>query len=672
VRKVTCAVFFAMLFLAQYCRAQTGACFYQGGPILDSYGCSTVVTSVGAAIFITAGISGVVATDFQAQGAVTGDFGTVTSGSASSPCQIFNSGAPGAPIEFEATAAPGVHQLGVKFTYCGPPSFLTGASWSGQVTILVLPPNPANPPPPLCGALLLDPVRSGLLQGPAVTSNEGSILNPNALTPPVQVRGVSADGVTQAIVAVATANLGDSVRVNLINDANNLSSSSAQDGGLTRIGGNVNSTSNGVSLVADSTTTIGPTAFAIYVAPTNYARGSQNFPQDNTSVQRSVSLQTYCQTSGGSPTNPTTTPVTLVRPPVVLVHGLWTDSKALTSTWTNFVPVGGSTEALLWSQLDQNPGEQVFWADYTAAVDVDATTPPSDLSQVSGSALGFQFNAPTVLNQIQLDITTYANDLDVAAVQADVVGHSMGGNIVRMMPIPNEPWNFFTNGTYGQGPIEKLITIGTPHLGSPLATDLLPTSSGQDPNRCVRNRLAGNGDVALQAAIVAGASVNGGVNDLVGDGQDTNGLSLALQSEQASQSTQPFPMAYLAGTENAANLANLSCSPLSGCTAGGLRFVCGTLGDPLANDLTSSSWPTIFGGGPNDGISDGVVPLTSQLNGASTGGSPGGGGPVTNVIHSAGLLDLDFLGPFELGDSLMANYMVDLLNEAKSGVDFHY
>jgi hypothetical protein len=70
--------------------------------------------------------------------------------------------------------------------------------------------------------------------------------------------------------------------------------------------------------------------------------------------------------------------------------------------------------------------------------------------------------------------------------------------------------------------------------------------------------------------------------------------------------------------------------------------------------------------------SDGIVPLTSQLNGTSTGGTPGGGGPVTNVIHSAGLQNLNFLGPYELGDSVMANYAFDLLNAAKSGADLQH
>ena len=74
----------------------------------------------------------------------------------------------------------------------------------------------------------------------------------------------------------------------------------------------------------------------------------------------------------------------------------------------------------------------------------------------------------------------------------------------------------------------------------------------------------------------------------------------------------------------------------------------------------------MFGGNPSDGI----VPLTSQLNGASTGRSPGGGSPTTNTIHSDGLYSLGFIGAFELNSGPIAQEAMDLLNEPKSGPDF--
>jgi pimeloyl-ACP methyl ester carboxylesterase len=563
----------------------------------------------------------------------------------------------------------------VKFTACGPPPYNTYGPWIGNVTVVVLPPNPATNPPPPCGVELIDPVKSGLLQGPAVTSNEGSILNPNPTMPVGPVQGVSADGVTQVIVAIPTANLGDSVQLNLINDANTPSSSSAQDGGLTTLGGSVSSLSNSVGVTADTTTSIGPTAFAIYVAPTNYARGTQNFPQDNTTVQRGVSLQTTCLSGGGSPSSPINTPVTIARPPVVLVHGLWSTP----ASWGFFQPTLGTPgtpeppEAQLWNSLIATSGGAVFDPDYSGCVTVGSTVPTfpafvnaaasllgkCGTSQISGNALGLEYNAPIVLSQIFNAISTYASNVNVAAVQADVIAHSMGGNITRTMALTGEPWSFLTNPTYVQGPIEKLITIGTPHLGSPLATQLLPNSSG-DPNSCVRNFFAFFGMVALQAASVAGNSVNGGVGDLVGDGQHTASLSLLLQSVQASQATQPFPMAYVGGFTTQSNLANLA-SPGAASVLQGFCF-----SNPLAQALSPTGWDTVFGGLANDAI----VPLTSQVNAPSV--------PLTaqtfpGVIHTAALEgagSLNFAGPSELDPGAIASEVMDLLNEPKTGTDF--
>lgn len=653
-RKILFATFFAWLFLCQPSHAQTvsGACFYAGGPIFDSFGCSTVILGGNGGLGARAGISPLLGTDFEASGEVTGDFGAVTGGSTSMPCQIFESGAAGAPINFSANASPGVHKIKVTFTGCG-----TGSSfgpWIGNLTVVVLPANPATNPPPPCGVELIDPVKSGLLQALA-NNNETAILNTSSSTPSVSVQGVSADGVTRVIVAVPTANVGDSVQLNLINDANTPSSSSAQDGGLTTLGGSVSSLSNSISLTADMTTSIGPTAFAIYVAPSNYARGTQNFPQDNTTIQRFVSLQTTCLSSGGSPSSPTNTPVKIVRPPVMLIHGLWSSPLA----WNNFAPTAGSAEAQLWFVLEA-ANASIWPLDYSAPVAVGTTTPAfSDLPQVSGNALGFEYNAPIVLGQMRNAIGSFGSYFDVAASQADVVAHSMGALITRTMALPNEPWNYFTNATYGQGLVEKLITVGAPHLGSPLAVDLLPLRTGQDPNACVRNAFASYNDVAIQGANIAGASVNGGVSDLEGDGQDTTGLSLILQSLDAYQSTQPFPMAYLAGTLSAANLAGLNCTF---CKAWYLANL-GCPSSPLAQNLTAAGWPIVFGA---NNPSDGVVPLTSQLNGGTTGST------VTSVIHTAGLEGLDFLGPSELDSGAMAVDAVDLLNEAKSGSDFQH
>ena len=534
----------------------------------------------------------------------------------------------------------------MKFTACGPPPLDTYGPWIGNVAVVVLPPNPATNPPPTCGALLIDPVKSGLLQGPAVTSNEGSILNPNPPMPVVPVQGVSADGVTQVIVAIATANLGDSVQLNLINDANSPSSSSAQDGGLTTLGGSISSLSNSVGVTADTTTSIGPTAFALYVAPTNYARGTQNFPQDNTTVQRGVSLQTICLTSGGgSPSSPTNTPVTIMRPPVVLVHGLWSNW----SVWDNFAPTGTS-ESELWSLI--TPGtNQVFEINYDQNVNNVTSTTPSYFpapQTVRGSSLGFAYNAQALLPVTLNNISSFATFFDVAAVQADVVGHSMGGNIARVMGgLPS----FLSQNTYGLGPIDKLITIGTPHSGTPLASMFLP-AAGNDPNGCVRGMLAHfDNAYSFQSVTIGGNTVSGAVGDLCSAPNDL-------------PATAPFKIAFLAGS----TIPNINLQGL-GISGGGyaISTICGAIAhDPLGQALNQNDWnQAVFGIGV---ANDAIVPVSSQLNGfdsATTNTFPG-------VIHSSGIERLGFNPPSELDPSSgIPTAVVDLLNEAPNGGDYH-
>ena len=114
----------------------------------------------------------------------------------------------------------------------------------------------------------------------------------------------------------------------------------------------------------------------------------------------------------------------------------------------------------------------------------------------------------------------------------------MGGDVSRTMLLQS---NFLTNSTFptfGAGPINKLITIATPHLGTPVAADLLASN-----NACVRNVLASDQNYALASITFSGQTANGAVGDLEGNGFGSS-LSPALTNLK---STQPFKTAYIAG-----------------------------------------------------------------------------------------------------------------------------
>jgi pimeloyl-ACP methyl ester carboxylesterase len=465
--------------------------------------------------------------------------------------------------------------------------------------------------------VLIDPVVAGLLSGSAVTTNVNTI----AAATTGLVAGAAADGTTQVVLRIPATSVGQSVTITVINDQGSPSTSTANDGGLIALGGNISSVASSLAVAAVSTTP-GPEAFAIYRGPINFSRGTA----DNGLKTRSVSLQVA--PSGGTTTS---TPVTVARPPVVLVHGLWGNS----TSFSNFTPL--ITDTIF----------SINYAVYDSAITgITSTTPSfssSVVSSIEANSLGFAYNAPGVLTQVNNFIAAYRTSANVAAVKADLVVHSMGGDISRTMFLLS---TFLSNNTFGAGPINKLITIATPHLGTPVAADMLLSS-----NTCARNVLASDGDIALQSVTFSGQTADGAVYDLEGNGYGA-GLSAALSNLKSSQ---PFPTAYIAGIATSTNLKGLSCLF---CNAEALRILCS--GDPLATDLTASKWTTIFGQN-----NDTVVPLDSALNNLT-------GQQFSGVIHTAALETLDFDGPSVLDPaSGISSEAINLLNEAPSGTDFH-
>lgn len=206
--------------------------------------------------------------------------------------------------------------------------------------------------------------------------------------------------------------------------------------------------------------------------------------------------------------------------------------------------------------------------------------------------------------------------------------HSMGGLIVRTMPTPSAFGDvFYDQTTFGQGLIHKLITIGTPHLGSPLATVLL-----QDSSRCMRyNFLAAIGGLASFESVTfaSGNTVTGAVGDLSGDGQGAT-LSDALKNIFFQGTAKLIPTAMIAGVQPDFSSLDNSISVASDIR----NILCP--GDFIADHLTSSGWPTIV-----SADSDAIVPLTSEWDGQS-------GVQVNGVIHTGQFTSLGFSGSGEL------------------------
>jgi pimeloyl-ACP methyl ester carboxylesterase len=277
---------------------------------------------------------------------------------------------------------------------------------------------------------LVDPI-------PALT-NELSSSTPNFSNLSVNgtpVQGVSADGVAEILVRIPTNSASDQFTVSIINDQRNVSGNTDEDGTLIPVGRSwCNNTPGTICAQSTGNAANSYFAFVLYRAPKDFVRLNNSVDPglDHRRVNVKIaSSQTY------------QVPITIVRPPVELVHGLW----GSIDSWMFFMPV-----------LQNIPGIYI----------------DNPINYKSTNYLGFQFNAPNVLDALRQKITSFKSKNLIAAVQADVIAHSMGGDIIRTfrtLPSYNQENNFYN------GEVHKLITIDTPHNGSPLANNLYNSNS---------------------------------------------------------------------------------------------------------------------------------------------------------------------------------------------------
>lgn len=462
---------------------------------------------------------------------------------------------------------------------------------------------------------------SGVIQDPQTLATLGTV-----------VTGIAADSAARIVLRVYANSPGDKLTVS-VQAADNLG---PPFGTLqTILPADGNSSGSQVTVTAVSTSA-GPMGFVLYVPPQDFSRSGQAAASDNAAASRGITVTAAASaTSSSCQTN-----ITLWRPPVILVHGLWGDSW----DWDNFTPFVSSTSGTPGDPRFNDPSSySVHRAKYNYPISVSDLVPfvlPLGPPATSNS-LGLEFNAPVVLLQIQEAIQDFRQLKQAAAVQADVVAHSMGGTLTRRLAYLSG----YTDWTFGVGSVHKLITIGAPHLGTPLAGQLLQDS-------CVRNVFAVRGKYAIATAFAGGETVTGAVGDHQGDGTNDSSLSPELQFIQNPNSnkipTLPIGAWMIAAVNPPSNTSELAC-PFP-CNAAKLRIACSLLSSALAADFTPLGWPNVFGGQ----LSDVVIPLNSQLNGAS---SPL---QVSGLIHAAALEELNFTGPGEL-DALSGPYTIQTI-----------
>jgi pimeloyl-ACP methyl ester carboxylesterase len=449
------------------------------------------------------------------------------------------------------------------------------------------------------------------------------------------VTGAAADGVTEVLVRISGVNVGDQLTLTLLNDAGQPSGSANDDGAL-GMPGDPNFFANNVIVTAASTSQ-GPMGFAVYRAPIDFPRPAKD--QDQTSSSRSVSIQVQPPTGTA-----VVAPVTVLRPPVVLIHGIWSSAS---DTWGQFSPL----------YTDGVSGDSRFFVlavDYSYLVGYFELG--SDKIRVRANALGFDYNATRILSQLRSAISIFKNgnnpaNIKTAAVQADVVGHSMGGVITRTFAVTSKSYTFLSDDNFKSGDVHKLITIDTPHLGTPVATQLL-----RSENECVAHLMDHAGNAVIPVILLNGDQISGAANDLSGDGNG-NHPSQALANLKIENGMFRFRTALIAAKEDSSNLSGLD--QCIACLATIAKYAC--LDSPLTGYMFAFRWQEIFSVGYDSPGDDALVPFVSQLNNTS---NDNPAQAFDGLIHSHGTELLGFNGPSIMDDPYHAvpNEVIDLLN----------
>jgi pimeloyl-ACP methyl ester carboxylesterase len=382
-------------------------------------------------------------------------------------------------------------------------------------------------------------------------------------------------------------------------------------------------------------------AYAEYQSPVDFAQGQGGCVGPNfcaTAIKRTEYIEV--QRNGSS----YTFPIDIARPPVILVHGINSNSSEWNvGSWRQSVSLAGSGQAV----TGMGPFN-TFAADYGTPVQgIQDFQPdylaPSLLNGIVNSNLGFERNAGFVAAFIQQSIRDYAEAANnalgqpIAVVQADIVAHSMGGLVTRM--IPKSGLQTFKNpGNYQKGTIHKMVTLGTPHLGTPNGRQVL-----MPVNFCVAQNLAllGNHTTFLRSALVNGASVHGGAFDL---GDAVGGQYPSdVWSKLASIGEVPLWVAPLAAQAADSQYSLIDRSPLKGV----FRNICfGALAfggpDNMLTNYSATGWKVLL-----HGESDGVVPVNSAVAGMPlvifdpVNNSPGTAvNAFPEVVHSTGVMTL--------------------------------
>jgi pimeloyl-ACP methyl ester carboxylesterase len=175
-------------------------------------------------------------------------------------------------------------------------------------------------------------------------------------------------------------------------------------------------------------------AFALLRAPADFTRRGSG--DDESQPRRPLHITATFASADGVKAKQTAE-LSLARPPVVLLHGIWSEL----ATWKWPLQQDSNFLVLAWSYKDTN-----------------------------SARFAVNLEQPRLAIRAALDALRFKG---VAVTQADFVGHSMGGILARLYAGEFNGLKYYRDDNLHAGDIHKLITLDTPHAGSELADQLV-------------------------------------------------------------------------------------------------------------------------------------------------------------------------------------------------------
>lgn len=428
-----------------------------------------------------------------------------------------------------------------------------------------------------------------------ITTDTSKLLNARG----PEVKGVVADGVTQLLLKVEADESTSEVTFSV--DGGSLA-----DGGLKAIG---SSASLETSLPVQVRSAGGKRwAFAVYISPTNFSATATAQPD------REIKLLAQAGATAATPK-----PLKLKRPPVALVHGVWSDKEA----WKGLEDYLVNNDYLA-RHLD--PVESKFARDVILRVNYGGETDcPNAYGAGSFDPSANEEEDRKVVKALMAKNDELIEELrkrGIAGTQVDIVAHSMGGLVARSRVKANfdaEP--YYRRANFNRGDFHKLITVGTPHKGTPFA------------DHVIRYR-----NEKLLGTCSPGPGLTGSVPCCETQGARTLEDFLLANGKALGPAVFGFQTASTA-------LKNLGATPVPShaivgiapnCTGAPVLGRCSVaerwLNNQLDNLCTADAHTTVGDLLGNDGNHDTIVPTLSQSGGLSDQATT----RITGLVHASG------------------------------------